>query len=62
MSRQEEYNVRYKRLSKRVEKGIVMLVVVCIAGLVGGQFLYVFDPIRHMLVETVRLEGATQVP
>ncbi|WP_139489194.1 hypothetical protein [Brevibacillus dissolubilis] len=62
MSRQEEYNTRYKKLSERVEKGIVTLVAVCIAGLVGGQFLYAFDPIRQMLVETVRLEGAAQVP
>jgi hypothetical protein len=58
----DRYNERYKRFSGRIEKGIIALIAACTLLLLASEFLYGFDPVRSVLVETERLEGISQQP
>jgi hypothetical protein len=59
MKRTEEttYEKRFVRLASRVEKWMAIVIVLGFVLLVGSQFLLTFDSVRHLLVDTVKLEG-----
>jgi hypothetical protein len=58
----EDYNVRYRRFSQRIEHIIIALIVLLSLSLAIGGFFYQFEPIRKFFVETERLEGIPHVP
>ncbi len=60
--RQEEYKLRFVKISSRIEKWIVTFIIASTITLVIGQSLYSFDLIRHFFVETEDLEGKAQTP
>jgi len=52
-----QYNDRFRRFAGRVEKGIMIGIVVCALGLAVGEILIQYMPVRLLFVETERLEG-----
>lgn len=56
------YNERYRRLSKRIEKVIMIGIAVCMIMLAAGELLIQYDPVRQVLIETERLEGVSGSP
>lgn len=56
------YNERYRRFSMRIEKAIMIGIVVCMIVLAAGELLIRYDPVRSVLIETERLEGVSGAP
>lgn len=57
-----QYNKSYLRLTKRIEKGIMAAIAVCLIVLLTGEMLIQYQPVRAVLIETERLEGASGTP
>ncbi|MGF9905005.1 hypothetical protein [Brevibacillus fortis] len=57
-----QYNDRFRSFSKRVEKGIMIGIVVCAIVLTIGEVLIQYVPARLVLIETERLEGVSREP
>jgi len=62
MERNLDYNERYIRFSKRIERGIILLIGCVLLLLLAGETICQFDPVRRFLTETVRLEGIPHTP
>lgn len=62
MRRQEDYHVRYGRLSSRVERLFITLIITSTITLILGQSLFSFDSVRHFFVKTEQWEGNDQIP
>jgi hypothetical protein len=56
------YNERFHRLSRRIEKGIIIAIAACFLILAAGEWLLEYTPVRAVLVETDRLEGVSRIP
>ncbi|MGG4494535.1 hypothetical protein [Brevibacillus reuszeri] len=57
-----QYNERFRRFSERIEKGILIGIVVCAIVLIAGEFLIQYAPVRVLLIETEQLEGVLRIP
>ncbi|WP_400163810.1 hypothetical protein ACAF76_012130 [Brevibacillus sp. TJ4] len=57
-----QYNEKFQRVAKRIEKGIIIAIAVCFILLTAGEWLLEYAPVRAVLVETDRLEGVSRVP
>ncbi|GED66641.1 hypothetical protein BRE01_03430 [Brevibacillus reuszeri] len=57
-----QYNERFRRFSERIEKGILIGIVVCAIVLIAGEFLIQYAPVRVLLIETEQLEGVLPIP
>jgi hypothetical protein len=62
MTRAVDYNDRYTRFSKRIEKGLMVLIFCLLLVLLTGEYFYQFEPVRKFLIETERLEGILRTP
>jgi hypothetical protein len=62
MARSGDYNERYARFSKRIEKGLIVLVMGLMLVMLTGELIYQFEPVRKFLIETERLEGVSAMP
>ncbi|BAU28918.1 hypothetical protein DFP93_103235 [Aneurinibacillus soli] len=54
---QPSYEKRFARLSGRIEKVFILIILAGVVLVMGSQFLLTFDSFRQSFVETVRLEG-----
>ncbi|MFS0555516.1 hypothetical protein AB1L17_12560 [Brevibacillus sp. 179-C8.2 HS] len=57
-----QYNERFRSFSKRIEKGIMIGIVVCAIVLTVGEILIQYVPARLFFIETERLEGVPREP
>ncbi|KQL49272.1 hypothetical protein [Brevibacillus choshinensis] len=57
-----QYNERFRRFANRMEKGIMIGIVVCAILLTIGEMLIQYVPARVLLIETERLEGVSKLP
>jgi hypothetical protein len=57
-----QYDERFRRFSRRVEKGIMIGIVACAIALTAGEILIQYVPARAFLIETERLEGVSDKP
>ncbi|WNC17230.1 hypothetical protein [Brevibacillus brevis] len=57
-----QYNECFRRFAGRMEKGIMIGIVVCAMALTVGEMLIQYAPTRLFLVETERLEGVSRLP
>lgn len=57
-----QYNERFRRFANRMEKGIMIGIVVCAIVLTIGEMLIQYVPARVLLIETERLEGVSRLP
>ncbi|RNB58762.1 hypothetical protein EDM57_07865 [Brevibacillus gelatini] len=57
-----QYDERFRRFSRRVEKGIMIGIAVCAIALTAGEILIQYVPARAVLIETERLEGVPDKP
>ncbi|MDA5106894.1 MULTISPECIES: hypothetical protein [Brevibacillus] len=57
-----DFNERYRRFSRRVEKGIIALIAISFIMLTFGELLIELEPVRAFFVETHRLEGVPGQP
>ncbi|CAJ1002875.1 MULTISPECIES: hypothetical protein [Bacillales] len=57
-----DFDSRYCRFSRRVEKGIMALIVISVIMLACGELLIEFEPVRAFFVETHWLEGVPGRP
>lgn len=57
-----QYNERFRRFANRMEKGIMIGIVVCAIMLTIGEMLIQYVPARVLLIETERLEGVSKLP
>lgn len=57
-----QYDERFRRFSRRVEKGIMIGIAVCAIALTVGEILIQYVPARAVLIETERLEGVSDKP
>lgn len=55
------YNERFRRLAGRIEKGIMIGIAVCAIGLIVGEILIQYVPMRVIFIETERLEGVSRL-
>lgn len=62
MKRNAEYNEQYRRFSVRIEKGLITLILSLFVILLLGEFVYQFEPVRRLFIETEALEGISQLP
>ncbi|WP_134683276.1 hypothetical protein [Brevibacillus migulae] len=62
MNRTNDYNERFKRFSRRIERGIILLLSLSAALLLAGELVKDIAPVRNVLVETERLEGISPQP
>ncbi|MFT9847539.1 hypothetical protein [Aneurinibacillus sp. REN35] len=56
-TKEAAYEKRFARLAGRVEKWLVVMIVVGWVLLIAGQYLLTYEPVRYFLVDTVRMEG-----
>ncbi|KZE55441.1 hypothetical protein AV540_05135 [Brevibacillus parabrevis] len=57
-----QYDERFRRFSRRIEKGIMIGIVACAIALTAGEILIQYVPARAFLIETERLEGVSDKP
>lgn len=57
-----QYDERFRRFANRMERGIMIGIVVCALVLTVGEMLIQFVPARILLIETERLEGVSRLP
>ncbi|MDF2681395.1 MAG: hypothetical protein K0R47_2585 [Brevibacillus sp.] len=57
-----QYNERFRRFANRMERGIMIGIVVCAILLTIGEMLIQYVPARVLLIETERLEGVSKLP
>ncbi|MBN6188574.1 hypothetical protein JQN58_17110 [Aneurinibacillus sp. BA2021] len=59
MKRAEEtaYEKRFARLAGRVERWLLVTIMLGWVLLIAGQYLLTYEPVRYFLVDTVRMEG-----
>jgi hypothetical protein len=57
-----QYNERYRRVSNRIEKGILAGIIACSILLVAGELLLQYEPVRMLLIEIEQLEGVSRTP
>ncbi|QRG69886.1 hypothetical protein [Brevibacillus choshinensis] len=57
-----QYNERFRRFANRMERGIMIGIVVCAVMLTIGEMLIQYVPARALLIETERLEGVSRLP
>lgn len=62
MTRTDDYNERYSRFSKRIEKWLMALIMGLFLIMLTGELFYQFEPVRKFLIETERLEGVFRTP
>lgn len=61
MKRSEHYEARFKRLSSRMERLLIGLIVGFAFLLLAGQILLQVTHIRTVMIETERREGAAHI-
>ncbi|MDR7314003.1 hypothetical protein [Brevibacillus nitrificans] len=57
-----QYNERFRRFASRMERGIMIGIVVCALMLIIGEIAISYVPARMLLIETERLEGVSRLP
>lgn len=62
MCRRNEYDASFCRLSSRVEKGLITLIVCSVCLLVAAQTACSYEPVRHLFVKADRWEGTFYKP
>ncbi|QQE72779.1 hypothetical protein KDJ56_12500 [Brevibacillus composti] len=58
----DDFDRQFTRFSRRMEKGMILAIVLCACLLMAGEMLLSFEPLRSTLVETERLEGVMHRP
>lgn len=61
MKRSEDYEVRFTRLSARIEKMITRMLIGLLLLFLIGQCAAHFLPVRYLLNETVKWEGSVHI-
>ncbi|USG63537.1 hypothetical protein NDK47_15275 [Brevibacillus ruminantium] len=59
---EDDFNRHFARFSNRLEKGLILLICLCVFLLIAGELLLTIEPARSVLVETERLEGVSHKP
>ncbi|HZG14462.1 MAG TPA: hypothetical protein VE710_05500 [Candidatus Bathyarchaeia archaeon] len=62
MDRTNDYNDRFKRFSRRIERGIILLLCLSAGLILAGELVKDIAPVRNVLIETERLEGISPQP
>lgn len=58
--KEKDFNHVFIKLSRQMER-LILLLIICFATiLVTGEMLYAWEPVRRFLVETARLEGISE--